>query len=230
MACARTAAVPGAPIALVLPTEESAAEAIHAATALGPKRVNSVDFEFAVDQLVEVAVRALSPGINDPHTAISVLNRLGAALCVVAALQLPTGVFFRDGRPALVVRDDARGTSIVRLRWHGEAGGLTPDGLDRVAHQHGFLGSALGPLWDLLPDYRFPGLDGDLSTIVAGLIGVALVAVVMLGLGRLLGGTTAPTGDDGPRPATSNGERPPTRDRPSTRPGLDRPDDGRTDG
>jgi hypothetical protein len=36
------------------------------------------------------------------------------------------------GRPALVVREDARGTSVVRLRWHGEVGGLTLDGLDRV--------------------------------------------------------------------------------------------------
>jgi hypothetical protein len=36
------------------------------------------------------------------------------------------------GRPALVVRDDAHGTSIVRLRWRGEVAGLTLDGLDRV--------------------------------------------------------------------------------------------------
>ena len=36
------------------------------------------------------------------------------------------------GRPALVVRDDARRTSIVRLRWRGSVGGLTLDGLDRV--------------------------------------------------------------------------------------------------
>jgi hypothetical protein len=36
------------------------------------------------------------------------------------------------GRPALVVREDARRTSIVRLRWHGEVAGLTLDGLDRV--------------------------------------------------------------------------------------------------
>ncbi|HEY7273400.1 MAG TPA: phosphodiester glycosidase family protein [Actinoplanes sp.] len=36
------------------------------------------------------------------------------------------------GRPALVVRDDARGTSIVRLRWRGEVAGLMLDGLDRV--------------------------------------------------------------------------------------------------
>jgi hypothetical protein len=36
------------------------------------------------------------------------------------------------GRPALIVRDDARGTSILRLRWHGQVAGLTLDGLDRV--------------------------------------------------------------------------------------------------
>jgi hypothetical protein len=36
------------------------------------------------------------------------------------------------GRPALLVRDDARRTSIVRLRWRGSVGGLTLDGLDRV--------------------------------------------------------------------------------------------------
>jgi hypothetical protein len=36
------------------------------------------------------------------------------------------------GRPALVVREDARGTSVIRLRWHGEVAGLTLDGLNRV--------------------------------------------------------------------------------------------------
>ena len=61
--------------------------------------VSSADLEFAVRQLVEVAVRALSPGINDPHTAISVLDRLGAALCDIVPLYLPTGVWLRDGGP-----------------------------------------------------------------------------------------------------------------------------------
>ncbi len=73
--------------------------AIRAATALGGQRVSASDLEFAMRQLVEVAVRALSPGINDPHTAMSVLDRLGAALCDAAPLHLPTGVTLRDGRP-----------------------------------------------------------------------------------------------------------------------------------
>lgn len=94
---------PGAPIALVTPPVEGVADAVKDATALGPQRVSSADIEFAVRQLVEVAVRALSPGINDPHTAMSVLERLGAALCEIASRHLPSGVSIRDGQPVLVV-------------------------------------------------------------------------------------------------------------------------------
>lgn len=94
---------PGAPIALVKPMVEGVDAAIKDATALGPERVSSADLEYAMRQLVEVAVRALSPGINDPHTAMSVLERLGAALCEVAPRHLPSGVSIRDGRVVLVV-------------------------------------------------------------------------------------------------------------------------------
>lgn len=94
---------PGAAIAELSATEEGASDAIRDATALGPRRVGSLDLEFAVDQLVEVAVRALSPGINDPHTALSVLDRLGASLCELVSLHLPTGVTQRNGRPVLIV-------------------------------------------------------------------------------------------------------------------------------
>jgi uncharacterized membrane protein len=94
---------PGAPIALVKPRIEGAEDAIRSATALGPQRGSSADIEFSIRQLVEVAVRALSPGINDPLTAISVIDRLGAALCDLAPLHLPTGVLMAKGRPVLIV-------------------------------------------------------------------------------------------------------------------------------
>ena len=94
---------PGAPIAASTAAVKDADAAIRNATALGPKRADSMDIEFAVRQLVEVAVRALSPGINDPHTAISVLDRLGTALCDIAPLHLRTGVSMRDDAVALVV-------------------------------------------------------------------------------------------------------------------------------
>lgn len=94
---------PGAPVAKLTRNVDGADAAIRKAMALGSQRVSSVDLEYAVRQLVEVAVRALSPGINDPHTAVGVLDRLGSSLCELAPLHLPSGVHVRDGRTALVV-------------------------------------------------------------------------------------------------------------------------------
>lgn len=94
---------PGAPIALVASPTEGASRAIINATAVGGERISSADLEFSIRQLVEVAVRALSPGINDPHTAISVLDRLGAALCDAVPLRLSSGVTVRNHRVVLVV-------------------------------------------------------------------------------------------------------------------------------
>jgi uncharacterized membrane protein len=47
---------------------------------IGPKRTPTQDVEFLVGALVEIAVRALSPGINDPRTAITCIDWLTAAL------------------------------------------------------------------------------------------------------------------------------------------------------
>ena len=62
-----------------------------------------------------------------------------------------------------------------------------PDGLEAVAGEHGFLGSARDALYNIIPDYTFPGIDDPvISTIVAGLIGVGIVALVLVLLGRML--------------------------------------------
>ncbi|MCB2074904.1 MAG: DUF2254 domain-containing protein [Novosphingobium sp.] len=47
--------------------------------ALGGSRTPEQDLEFSIDELVEIALRALSPGINDPFTAITAVHWLGAA-------------------------------------------------------------------------------------------------------------------------------------------------------
>ncbi len=61
-----------------------------------------------------------------------------------------------------------------------------PDGLERVAEDQGWIETALDPFLSIIPDYSIPGLDGGVSTVVAGLVGVAIVFVLMIGLGRLL--------------------------------------------
>lgn len=92
---------PGMVIGLVEPASPGAAKAVNRAIALGSARTSPLDLTYPARQLVEVAVRALSPGINDPMTAMSVLDRLGDALCVLAGRELHSGVVVRDGRVLL---------------------------------------------------------------------------------------------------------------------------------
>jgi uncharacterized membrane protein len=48
---------------------------------LGAYRTPVQDPEFAIHQLVEIALRALSPGINDPYSAITCIDKLNSVLC-----------------------------------------------------------------------------------------------------------------------------------------------------
>lgn len=56
----------------------------------GRQRTPTQDVEFAIRHLVEVAVRALSPGINDPFTALAVIDRLRGGLARMAARRTPS--------------------------------------------------------------------------------------------------------------------------------------------
>jgi uncharacterized membrane protein len=94
---------PNTPIAIIKPRIEGAGDAILKSTALGAQRRGDIDLDYTVAQMVEVAVRALASGVNDPQTAISVLDRLGAALCKLSGVQLANGVTARHDRPVLVV-------------------------------------------------------------------------------------------------------------------------------
>ncbi|HPH94950.1 MAG TPA: energy-coupling factor ABC transporter permease [Anaerolineaceae bacterium] len=51
-----------------------------------------------------------------------------------------------------------------------------PDGLEWVAEQKGFLESARGALYEIIPDYVMPGISNEaLATILAGAVGAAVV-------------------------------------------------------
>jgi uncharacterized membrane protein len=64
---------------------------------LGPQRTPAQDVEFSVQQLVEIAVRALSPGVNNPFTAVTCVDRLGSALCRLAGRAVPSSVRLDEG-------------------------------------------------------------------------------------------------------------------------------------
>lgn len=69
----------------------------------------------------------------------------------------------------------------------------SPDGLERVAQDVGFLERGRDPWFRIIPDYLFPGIESEgLATVVAGVLGVGLMFLLMLGLGRLLRRTSPP--------------------------------------
>jgi len=79
-------------LAVVWPVEaadEALVGRVADAFILGVRRLRLQDVEFAVNQLVELALRALSPGVNDPFTAIHCIDRLGASLARLAERGTP---------------------------------------------------------------------------------------------------------------------------------------------
>ncbi|MBO9333949.1 MAG: energy-coupling factor ABC transporter permease [Roseiflexus sp.] len=70
-----------------------------------------------------------------------------------------------------------------------------PDGLERVAEDMGFIDLGQSAPYEIIPDYTLPFLgETPLSTIVAGLIGVLVVAVVIVLVARALGSRRAEAG------------------------------------
>jgi uncharacterized membrane protein len=78
--------VEGQPLADVWPAAAApgVARALGGAHATGPHRTLTQDLSFAVDQLVEIAIRALSPAVNDTFTALACIDWLGDGLCKLA--------------------------------------------------------------------------------------------------------------------------------------------------
>lgn len=70
--------------------DDEADKALRDAFSIGARRTALQDLLFLVDELVEIAARALSPGVNDPFTANSCLDWLGAAMADLARRDLPS--------------------------------------------------------------------------------------------------------------------------------------------
>jgi uncharacterized membrane protein len=59
---------------------------------LGPKRTATQDVEFSISLLVEIAARALSPGVNDFYTALACVDHLTASLGLALERGLPSNL------------------------------------------------------------------------------------------------------------------------------------------
>lgn len=84
----------GEPIAQVRPGErlsDGIAKEITSSIEVGAQRTQSQDVEFGIEQIVQVALRALSPSLNDPATANVCIDHLASTIGYIAQRQLMSG-------------------------------------------------------------------------------------------------------------------------------------------
>lgn len=125
---------------------------------------------------------------------IHVLIGLGEALITVGAL-----AFIRQTRPDLTdpqTPAPARGSNWIAiglvvalvLTLLSPLASPSPDGLERVAEDQGFITSAQEAPYQIIPDYVVPFIQNEaVATIAAGIIGAAIVAAVGYGAASIRG-------------------------------------------
>ncbi|MBD1904585.1 DUF2254 domain-containing protein [Funiculus sociatus GB2-A5] len=85
--------VEGSELVMIWPGErvnKKLTQHLNQAFIFGEQRTEQQDVEFPINQLVEIAARAISPGINDPFTAIQCINQMSAGLCRLAEREFPS--------------------------------------------------------------------------------------------------------------------------------------------
>ncbi len=95
----------GHPMATVWPPEvaDKIGRRLESVHLTGPLRTLSQDIAFGIDQLVEIAIRALSPAVNDTFTALTCIDWLGDSLSKIAVEWHPqTCHRDRDGQIRLI--------------------------------------------------------------------------------------------------------------------------------
>lgn len=148
--------------------------------------------------------RVVVPAMLGIHAIIG----LGEALITVAALTL-----IMRARPQLVQESGTAGghgwvlgavVLILLILLISPFASSFPDGLEWVAEQQGFIGTAKNAPFELLPDYTLPilsetasstTLSAGVSTIIAGLIGALLVGLLVFGLAKMTKKTTIVSAD-----------------------------------
>jgi len=116
-------AIPETPLCTIWPTPidgETTAERLRAGVVLGETRTMQQDVSYGVRQLADVALKALSPGINDPTTAQDALFHLGAVVRELLVRQPPRHSVGADDRTIVpsheVTHDELVGLAFDEVR------------------------------------------------------------------------------------------------------------------
>lgn len=72
------------------------ADSLRGALVIGRDRSVNQDLEFAIRRIVELAQRSLSPGLNDPTTALYCIDRLGEVFGRLSGRELPSPIRYDE--------------------------------------------------------------------------------------------------------------------------------------
>lgn len=72
---------------------------------IGKTKTAQQDLEHSIHQMVEIAVRALSPGVNDPYTAISCIDNLSSTMCYLTQARLPSKYRYDTNQTLRIISD-----------------------------------------------------------------------------------------------------------------------------
>jgi len=84
-------------LALTYPPDQQTIDAINAAYSIGRHRTVDQDPAFGIRQIVDVAIKALSPGVNDTSTAVICVDYLTSILARLAGRQFPCVHYHQGG-------------------------------------------------------------------------------------------------------------------------------------
>ena len=101
-------------------------QSLRTAIKLGSERTFDQDPKYAIRLLVDIAIKALSPAINDPTTAVQTLDHIEDLLIRLGRRRLEIGTFCdSDGNPRLLMRfptwDDFVRLALDEIRFYGAA-------------------------------------------------------------------------------------------------------------
>lgn len=125
--------------------DERIAASIREAFVVGAERSPAQDLEFGLRQLVEIGLRALSSGINDPFTAIAVVDRLAVALEDILHRTPQVSLLRDEAGVARILADRSTTEGLVDAAFDAlrEAASRSPAVLIRLADMLGQLAPSL---------------------------------------------------------------------------------------
>jgi uncharacterized membrane protein len=93
-----------ASLALVDPPDQELIAALQAAFSISRYRTVEQDAAYGIRQIVDVALKALSPGINDTTTAVMCVDYLTTILARIAPRQIPSSGRFQEGELRVIAK------------------------------------------------------------------------------------------------------------------------------